>query len=196
MTENEAALDDPSESFSGEAELRAALPARYHHLLDADYKPGRNATDEEAAFAKIIADRRALAAESAKIAEQAKAVKRSIDSARRAQHTAVKALLRREYEALGEEAMQLGLTSGRLEAIRALGLHGDAIVDRLTAGGQGHPAAALGVAAATAGFDESAVAAITAAGLRGPDVVELLVRLRERRIDVRSLLAAPAATPA
>jgi hypothetical protein len=193
MTETETAADDPSETFSGETDLRATLPARYHHLLDPDYKPGRNASDEEVAFAKVIAERRALAEQSAKIAEQARVVKRGIDSARRAQHTAVKNLLRREYEALGEQAMALGLDTERLAAIAALGLQGADIVNRLTAG-NGAPSAALGEAAAAAGFDLDAIAAVSAAGLRGSDVAKLLAQLAERRIDVRSLLASPAIT--
>jgi hypothetical protein len=175
--------DQPSdtaaqESFNGEAELKAQLPAKYHHLLDPDWKAGRNASEEEIAFHHTILQRRELAEKLTKASDRLKSLRTESSDARKAQTKTLFTLLRHDYEETGRAAMAIGLDAESLQSAYGLQVRGADVVETLQ----------IGVAAKRAGLTEAAIASIVEAGIDAESLAALLDQIRIRAIPIKALI--------
>lgn len=168
------------ESFPGEAEMRAQLPAKYHHLFDPEWKPGRGVSDEEIALHKSISDQRDLATEAQQLAERRKQLKAETDRAQRTRSNAVHALMRADWEETGRAAMAIGLDLSRIKELGTVGAVGDELVAIV----------ALGQEARSRGFTEAILQEIAASDIPAEQIAALVRTLRARNIDPKQLLNA------
>lgn len=169
-----------AESFPGEADMRATLPAKYHHLFDPEWKPGRGVSDEEIALHKAISDQRELAKEAQQLAERRKQLKAETDRAQRTRSNAVHALMRADWEEAGRAAMEIGLDLPRIRELGVIGTAGDELVAVIALGGK----------ARTHGFTEAILDEIAASEIPAEQIAALIRTLRARNVDPKQILNA------